>query len=192
MNIRRIFLRLSGSMQKTLNKDTARLILKSPGRFLSITAIVTIGVAFFVGVSASSPVMSASVDTYDDETGLKDITVYSDYGFDQEDVDAIADTEGVKEASGAYFVDVNAANGTSSYVTRVHSYNADSDINQFVLQEGRLPENDHEAVAEYGSELNSYFEIGDTAFCGLLHSIAVQLYLLTSKLTCTHLQNFSK
>lgn len=149
-------------MQKTLNKDTARLILKSPGRFLSITAIVTIGVAFFVGVSASSPVMSASVDTYDDETGLKDITVYSDYGFDQEDVDAIADTEGVKEASGAYFVDVNAANGTSSYVTRVHSYNADSDINQFVLQEGRLPENDHEAVAEYGSELNSYFEIGDT------------------------------
>ena len=148
-------------MQKTLNKDTARLILKSPGRFLSITAIVTIGVAFFVGVSASSPVMSASVDAYDDETGLKDITIYSDYGFDQEDVDAVSKTKGVSEASGAYFVDVNAANGTSSYVTRVHSYNADSDINRFELQEGRLPENDQEAVAEYGSELSSCFAVGD-------------------------------
>ena len=46
---------------------TARLIKKSPGRFLSLIAIVLLGTAFYIGVSSVSTVMSSSVNKYDDE-----------------------------------------------------------------------------------------------------------------------------
>ena len=67
---------------KTLLKNANRLILKTRGRFISLTAIVALGTAFFIGVSAVSSVMAASVQQYDDKMNLKDITIYSNYGFD--------------------------------------------------------------------------------------------------------------
>ena len=76
-------------MNKTLWKDIKRLIRSTKGRFLSLTTIVLIGVSFFVGISSVSTIMGYSVDTYDDEVNLKDITIYSNYGFDEEDIDAI-------------------------------------------------------------------------------------------------------
>jgi len=82
-------------MTKTLLKSIVRLIRETKGRFLSLCAIVCLGVAFFVGVSASSPIMGKSVDAYDDAMNLKDITVYSNYGFDEEDVERISEVEGV-------------------------------------------------------------------------------------------------
>ena len=44
-------------MKNALVKDTVREIKKSFGRFLSIFAIVGIGVAFFAGVKEGEPVM---------------------------------------------------------------------------------------------------------------------------------------
>ena len=49
-------------MKNALVKDTVREIKKSFGRFLSIFAIVGIGVAFFAGVKEGEPVMKASAD----------------------------------------------------------------------------------------------------------------------------------
>jgi putative ABC transport system permease protein len=150
------------SMPKTLKKDILRLVKVTRGRFLSLTAIVAIGVAFFVGVSASSPIMAGSVDYYDDQSSLKDITVYSDYGFDDEDVSAIESLDDVSLAEGTKFVDVIGTSNDLSVVTRVHAWNENAEINKFTLQEGRLPENDHEVVAEKGSDLFNGFQIGDT------------------------------
>ena len=149
-------------MNRTLIKSIIRLIRNTKGRFLSLTAIVTIGVAFFVGVSASSPVMGYSVDRYDDETGLKDITVYSDYGFDEADMEAIRRDPYVLAAEGMYFADTVGVYGQTSVITRVHSWNPDGQINRFVLREGRLPEKADEAVAEAGTELEQGFPIGST------------------------------
>jgi putative ABC transport system permease protein len=149
-------------MNRTFAKDIRRLIGATKGRFFSLLAIVAIGVAFFVGVSASSPVMSASVDSYDDETNLKDITVYSNYGLDAEDLAAIKAVPEVADAELAQFVDVTGVSGTTSYVTRIHSYSADAAINQFVLKKGRLPQNEHECLAENGSALEAGFALDST------------------------------
>ena len=54
-------------MKNALVKDTVREIKKSFGRFLSIFAIVGIGVAFFAGVKEGEPVMKGSADKYFDE-----------------------------------------------------------------------------------------------------------------------------
>lgn len=149
-------------MTKTLAANIRRLILATKSRFFALTAIVTIGVAFFVGVSATSPIMGYSVDVYDDEMEMKDITVYSNYGFDQADIDAIARLDEVEVCEGAWFADAVAASGNMTLITRIHSYDPHSRINRFVLREGRLPQNEHEAVAEAGTTLKAGFQIGST------------------------------
>lgn len=138
------------------------MISATKGRFFSLSAIVTIGMAFFVGVSSSSSIMSASVDYYDDTYNLKDITIYSNYGFDDEDLSAVKKMTNVDNAELAKFVDVTGTSGSESRITRIHSYREDASINQFELKSGRLPENENECVAENGSDLKAGFAIGST------------------------------
>lgn len=148
-------------MNETRKKDILRLIRNTKGRFLSLTAIITIGVAFFVGVSGSSYMMGKNVDAYMDETNFRDITVYSSYGFDEEDIEAIGMVSGVKTAEGSKFVDVFASSSDASRLVRIHEYDESDTLNRFILREGRLPENEHEAVAEKGTDMFENFKIGD-------------------------------
>ena len=145
---------------RTRRKDALRLIKSSKGRFMSLSAIVAIGVAFFVGLTSSSTMMASNVDTYNDENNLKDITVYSSYGFDDSDEKAIKELKNVKDAEGTKFADVYAAGSGSSVVARIHSYSADDTINQFTLVDGRLPKNENEAVADANAVESLGFKIG--------------------------------
>ena len=138
-------------MNRAFRKDIIRLIKATKGRFLSLTAIVTIGVAFFVGVSAVSTVMAYSVDRYDDDNSLKDITVYSDFGFDDQDVQDIRSLEEVELAEPAQFVDTIGSVDSLTMITRIHSYDQDAVINRVVLKSGRMPEKPNEALAENGT-----------------------------------------
>ncbi len=147
-------------MPRTLKKDIIRLIRATKGRFLSLTAIVTIGVAFFVGVSASSTIMADNVDAYSDRLRLKDITVYSNYGFDEDDIRAIGASEHAEYAEGSKFVDVMASAESVTLVTRVHSYDPSSAVNLFDLREGRLPGNRWEVLCEAGTDLEPGYPLG--------------------------------
>lgn len=148
-------------MNQTQKKDILRLIRNSLGRFLSLTAIITIGVAFFVGVAGSSYLMGKNVDAYVKDVNFRDITVYSDYGFEQEDIEAIGMISGVKSAEGSRFVDVFASAEDTSRIVRVHEYDENDTINRFVLKEGRLPEREDEVVVEKGTNLFTTYQIGD-------------------------------
>ena len=145
---------------KTLLKNANRLILKTRGRFVSLTAIVALGTAFFIGISAVSSVMAASVKEYDDKMNLKDITIYSNYGFDDDDVAALNKMDSVALAEGAKFTDVLAGDNQDNVVTRIHSYSPDAQINKFVLTEGRLPENSHEVLSDKGNTILPGFPVG--------------------------------
>ena len=58
-------------MEKSLLKDSVRQIKNTFKRFLSIVAIVLLGVGFFAGITATSPDMKDTIDTYfDDEDYL--------------------------------------------------------------------------------------------------------------------------
>lgn len=52
----------------TRRKQTLRFIAQTRSRFASLMAIVTIGSAFFIGVSFSSTLMADSVDAWMDRT----------------------------------------------------------------------------------------------------------------------------
>ena len=61
--------------------DTFRLIKKTLKRFLSLTLIVLIGVAFMMGLMSNPFIMRKSVDSFDDKYHLHDLQLYSAYGF---------------------------------------------------------------------------------------------------------------
>ncbi len=149
---------------KTFRANIIRMIRSTKSRFFSLTAIVAIGVAFFVGVSAASIVMGQSVDRYNDEQRLKDITIYSNYGFEDEDLKAVQDMEQTETAEGTWFADVIGTTGDSARITRVHAYDPNAQINVPVLVEGRMPERPDEALSEMGSDLKSGFGIGETVY----------------------------
>ena len=148
--------------KKVFHKNVLRLIKSTKGRFFSLSAIVSIGVAFFIGVSASAPMMAASVDYYDDSYDLKDFTIYSNYGFKEDDIAALNKVDSVSTVEPGYFVDEIATSDEGSQLVRIHSYDSTHTINRFKLVEGRMPQNDHEVVAERSGNIKSGFEVGDT------------------------------
>lgn len=153
------------------HRDTFRLIKKTFKRFITILLIVLIGVGFMVGLMSSAPTMRVSVDKYFDDTNFMDIQLFSSYGFDDRDVDALKAAKNVEDVYATKFVDVFAKDDESSIVTRVQE--TDCDMNTIQLTEGRMPENKNEAVALGSSSFGAVFRVGDK----------VQLYLEDSDLS---------
>lgn len=152
---------------KKIQLDILREIKKSMGRFLSIFAIVAIGVAFFAGIKASAPLMKENADAYFDDNNFHDIQLYSTLGFVGEDIDAIKHLEGIEGIHATHSVDTLFKIGTSEYVYKVMTLPRDMSkenkdyINQAVLVEGRLPENENECVIEYEKSFTNGAKIGD-------------------------------
>lgn len=154
--------------KKALLKDTLREIKKSFGRFISIFAIVGIGVAFYAGIKASVPVMKDSADAYYDKYNLMDIKVQSTLGLDKNDLKAIANSKGVAGVYGSRSMDTLSTHAGHQSVIKVVSYplhaapsNSDY-INQYRLVKGRMPRKDTECVIEADSVKTSGYKIGDT------------------------------
>lgn len=152
---------------KKIYLDVLREIRKSIGRFLSIFAIVAIGVAFFAGVKASAPLMKETADAYFDENNLQDIQIYSTLGFVEEDIDEIRKIEGIEGVHATHSIDALFKIDTVEYVYKVMTIPHDmSDenkdyINHAILVEGRMPENENECVIEEGKITFNTPKIGD-------------------------------
>ena len=63
-----------------LFKNTYREILRSPGRFLAILAIIVLGSGFFVGLRVSQKAMTATANTYLDKTSFYDFSAANTLG----------------------------------------------------------------------------------------------------------------
>ena len=154
-------------MGKSVWKDLFREIKRTFGRFIAIFAIVAIGVAFFAGVTASSNDMKNSTDHYYDDYNMSDLRLLSSIGFNEDDINAIREVQGVKGMYPAYSQD--AVIRKDSIETAVHimsvPVNTDRDnkdyINQLRIKEGRLPEKNGECVVRY-EDTRDNFSIGDT------------------------------
>ena len=73
-------------MNVTVWKDLLREIQKTFPRFLSIIAIVALGVAFFIGIKSAGPSMIKTSQTYFQENNLPHGHVLGTYGLDQDDM----------------------------------------------------------------------------------------------------------
>jgi putative ABC transport system permease protein len=133
-----------------LKKDISRDIKKSIGRFLSITIIIALGVAFFSGLKISPEDMKLTADKYYDDYNLMDIRVVSTLGLTQDDVKELEKIKGVEEVFGTYTIDALAVYEEKEVVLRVHGLSDDTEINDVKLIEGRMPKNSGECVIEKG------------------------------------------
>lgn len=146
--------------KKALTKDFKVEIKRSIARFLSILLIVALGVAFFSGIRASQPDMKISADHYYDNTQLMDIRVLSTLGLTKEDVEAIRQVKGVKEAEPAYSVDVLCNARDTETVVKVMSLTGK--MNRINVLDGRLPADTSECLADPQFLTDTGYKIGDT------------------------------
>ncbi len=144
-----------------LAKDTFRLIKTTANRFLSLLLIVLIGTAFMMGLLSTRSIMETSVSDYDRDLRLHDVQVYSAYGFDEADVEAIRAQEQVTEVFASRFTDVlsEVPDGTTA-VTRVEE--CERTLDHFDLVEGRLPEMATELLILEGTFSASHYPVGGT------------------------------
>lgn len=143
---------------KTLWKDNFRGISSSFGRFLSIILIVLLGVSIFAGITAAGSDMLKTAQIDFDKQNLSDQTIMSTVGLNNEDLDIIKSMKGA-HVEAQYTQD--AIIEDTSTAVRIYGYNAKHKINQYRLEEGRLPEEKNEIAIDKIDTLTSDFKIGD-------------------------------
>ncbi len=140
-------------MKKSLWKNNLKEISKTRRRFLSILVMAFLGVGFFSGLTATGPDMQESLDAYADSSKLFDIEVISTLGLTDDDVQALRNVDGVKNAYGVQSQDTLVDIEEAENVAKIIEYNENVNIPYIV--EGRLPENSNECIID---KSYNYFE----------------------------------
>lgn len=152
-------------MTKSLLKNTFREIKNSKARFISIMAIIALGVGFFAGIKATIPSMYNLAENYYSEQNLMNYRLVSTVGFDKDDVKAVEQIKGVSAVMPSYFCDILTASDNGGDAVRLISvpkaYKDKSEMNTLVLKEGRFPEKPNEILAENDSFALNKRKIGD-------------------------------
>ncbi len=157
-------------------------IKKNFPRFLSILLIVTLGVAFYSGVSAVRPDMEKSLDRMYDQADFMDFRIVNTLGLTREDLEAVKSLEGVKAAEGVYKADLycdlyanteeeeqeeelaeetaETAAGEDTGRLVLQLYSMTDTVNQVILTEGRMPERVNECVIDEQIARDHGLEVG--------------------------------
>lgn len=155
---------------KTFGKISKRSIKGSLSRFLSIVSIVALGVGFLAGLLATTPDMRNSANDYFAENRFYDFYIQSTVGFSEDDVKEIKEQTYVKDAVAIKQEDqIVKDEDDESLETRIFYVDLDdkNKINNFVLEEGRMPKDQGECVIEvpnrysYNAKLNSIYTTED-------------------------------
>lgn len=156
-------------MKKALMTEAFRSIRKTRSRFISILAIVAVGTGFFAGIKACTPDMMLTTEDYFKEYNLSDIHLVSTFGFNEDDLAAIEQIEGVRVMMPSYSAEVFADLGENSdTIVKLYSlpqnkdFDDESWMNRPVLKEGRLPEKKGECLVEQTTNTPKEFAIGET------------------------------
>ena len=145
--------------KRALHKDFWMEVRKSRARFISIFCIVTLGVAFFSGIQASSPDMRLSGDAYYNESKLMDLKVVGTMGLTDDDIQALKELPETDTVEGAYSTDVICGETDSQKVLHVESLN--KEVNHLSITEGRLPQKSGECFLDSAFASGQKYSIGD-------------------------------
>ena len=142
-----------------MRRTTLREIRATLGRFLAILAIIMLGVGFFAGIRVTMPDMIATVDHFFEEGNLYDFRLVSTLGWEEQDVEALREQEGVRFAEGSHSLDVICeGEDETGFVLKTHSI--PRDINLLQLTEGRMPEHPDECLMDAGMAETTGMTVG--------------------------------
>jgi len=131
---------------KPYAKTVIRSIKGSFARFVSIFAIIALGVGFLSGLNLTKPSFYETADVYIKDCKMYDFRLLSTIGFDNDDIASIAKTDGVVTCVGAYFQDAVVNLAEDKYTVRFNSVTGG--VNELKLESGRLPEKSGEIVVD--------------------------------------------
>lgn len=191
-------------MKKALFKETLRSVKRSKARYISIIAIVALGISFFGGIKATAPDMKDTAAQYFKDNNLMDIQVISPVGFDDEDIAAIEKISGIDRVMPSRFVDgILKSDGRSigdfdgSEMT-CRAFEMDFEeaenfqetgkasenyMNRITLLEGQWPDSPNECVVD-----NSKFSASEQMAIGNKISIVGDESDLSNKLAVTEFE----
>ena len=133
--------------KNAMRRNLRQSIVKSLGRYIAITAIITLGAGLFLGLVMTKTDMIATGQKYIDEQNMFDLRMVSNYGWSEEFVEEFAAMDGVTAAEGQIYMDLIAqAADEKEAVYRFHSI--PQTVNKLALRGGRMPENDTECLAD--------------------------------------------
>ncbi|MFH5835468.1 FtsX-like permease family protein [Proteiniclasticum sp. C24MP] len=149
--------------QKSFFKDLKRAIYNSKSRFLSIMAMIILGVGFFAGIKAAEPDMILSADTYYKDYDLADFRIMSPLGFTEEDLEKVNALEEAYIVKESYSMDAFITSNDQTSIIKVYSYplGEEKPLNRPMVKEGRLPENQAEIILEERAKDTLGVAIGD-------------------------------
>jgi putative ABC transport system permease protein len=148
---------------RAYKKSIIREILTSKARFISILAIIFLGVAFYSGIKSSGPDLKESINEFFKKQNLMDSKIVSSIGLNENDLKLLENNDKILDYYGARSIDVNLTNINS--VVKFMEYNPkdSTNINNLIVTKGRLPENSNEiSLDENALKENKNLKIGDT------------------------------
>lgn len=143
--------------KRALWKDIFREIGHTKARFISIFAIIMLGVSFFAGIKATGPDMLNTAGTFYKEQRLMDLKVQTNYGLTEDNIGLLRNVQGIDEIQPSYSTDVFI--GDNALILKVNSYNTDKPLNQYRIIEGHLPAHSGEIVLD--DKLAEEYALGD-------------------------------
>ncbi|KKO54191.1 ABC transporter permease [Paenibacillus sp. DMB20] len=146
--------------KRALWKDIFREIWRTKARFLSIFAIIMLGVGFFSGIKATGPDMLDTAENYFRELRLMDAKVQTTYGLREKDIGVLKNMDGVSAVQPGFSAD--AFLGDSGLIAKVYSFAPDNPLNRYVVASGRLPQASGEIAIDENGEMRGAFKPGDT------------------------------
>ena len=151
-------------VQKSYRKNILRDLRGNLSRFLSLFGIVALGVMILTGLASFAPSMRIAGQKYYVQQNVFDLRVLSTLGLSEDDIDAIAATEGVTAVQPVKYLDAEGRWSSTDQpaVLRIQQLPADPDadtaenMNRPLLLAGRMPEAADECVVHvmgHGEEI---------------------------------------
>ena len=147
------------NMKKIRWTMTVRYMLRQKSACLSMLIVAMLAVTAYLGVNFSAAAMLDNADRYWSETAFRDIEIVSPSLISTEDMSAIRNTAGVKDAEAVW---VTQANAVSDHKTDVDIISLTDRINTVRLTEGRMPETADECLLEAPVMDALGLSVGDT------------------------------
>lgn len=147
-------------------REFFRSLKKNFARFLSILAIIALGVGFFAGINATRPDMVKSAAKYYDDHNLMDLRSLNPLGYSPEQIERLRSVKGVDQMQMSYTKDLFLVKGEVRMPVRTYSLDVAGSspdlINQLIVQEGRLPEKSGEIVLAREDYVDIDLALGET------------------------------
>ena len=134
--------------RNAMRANLRQSIFKSLGRYIAIAMIIALGAGIFVGLRMTKADMVATGQKYMDEQNMFDLRLVTDYGWGREQLEQIAQLEGIVDAEGQFYVDLISRTDDSDADTVFRFYTIPENVNRIVLLKGRMPEAPNECLAD--------------------------------------------